>query len=336
MGDDSWSAADEIRRLKILAWLADKGEGEHAIQTCFLNERGGWLGNVGVVVRQDLQYLSAYGWIEEKPAWSRDATGDVHPYGTRVQITQAGRSKAGEIREARPMKPAIVAACRTNVLWWLYSQDAVGPSRSLLAESFLLDRHSVYYGRQFTRSELLAAYDWLYRRGLVTGTDPAEQQASLHVYLTDAGVSCIEQHDGEAEQYLEAMKQGQRPPHSQPGPVINIHGGQVQMATGQYSQQTMNVGLAAEQLVLVIQGVAEMLHTLGLNSEQSRTLVQVQQDAMDDVTSERPSGKGVRRFYDWALSCVKQGGSAALTAAVTAAANGMLHDAEQLAHALGG
>jgi hypothetical protein len=34
------------------------------------------------------------------------------------------------------------------------------------------------------------------------------------------------------------------------------------MATGDYSQQTLNVGLAAKQLVLVINGIAEMLHGL--------------------------------------------------------------------------
>jgi hypothetical protein len=131
--------------------------------------------------------------------------------------------------------------------------------------------------------------------------------------------------------YSEAMSQGSR---SISAPVINIHGGQVQMATGEYSQQTMNVGLAAEQLVLVINGLAEILRGLRLDAAQAMALERAEQDAIEDVTSERPSGQGVKRFNDWVLRCVKQGGNAALTAAVTAAANGMLHDAEQLARAI--
>jgi hypothetical protein len=336
MSDDSWSAPDEIRRLKILVGLADPANRGHSVVAFFLNERGGWISSdVGVMARQDLRYLAAQGWIEEQREWDKRATGGINPSQANVSITEAGRSKVKEIWEGRASKPARVAACRSSLLWWLYSQDAIGPSRSLGEESFFSDRRSVYCGQQLSHGEFLAAHGWLQRRGLVDGTDPDEVEIPIRIYLSDAGVSCIERYDGEADKYLEAMEQKQPSQHSPSGPVINIHGGQVQMATGDYSQQTMNVGLAAEQLVLVINGVAEMLHGLRLDAGHGVTLERVRQDAVDDVTSERPSGQGVRRFYDWVLGCVSQGSSTALAAAVTAAANGMLHDVEQLSRALG-
>jgi len=77
-----------------------------------------------------------------------------------------------------------------------------------------------------------------------------------------------------------------------------------------------------------------MLGMLQFDSTQRMALEQAQEDAVQDITSKAPTGKGVKRFYDAVLRCVKQGGSAALVAAVTAATNGLLHDAEELVRAL--
>lgn len=122
--------------------------------------------------------------------------------------------------------------------------------------------------------------------------------------------------------------------HPRSGTIVNIHGGQVQMTTGDNSPQSINAGLAADHLVLVIRGITEMLGVLQLEAAQATALEKAQRSAVQDITSEAPSGKGVKRFYDSVLRCVKQGGSAALVAAVTAAANGLLHDAEEFVRAL--
>jgi hypothetical protein len=190
-------------------------------------------------------------------------------------------------------------------------------------------RHWDEYNLQWLRQAFTGDQEWKEYPTRLNVRNPATSQVQDDI---EVRLRYLRNLKDRIDLYSEATPQGSR---SKSAPVINIHGGQVQMATGEYSQQTMNVGLAAEQLVLVINGLAEMLRGLRLDAAQAMALERAEQGAVEDVTSERPSGQGVRRFYDWVLRCVKQGGNAALTAAVTAAANGMLHDAEQLARAIG-
>lgn len=125
-------------------------------------------------------------------------------------------------------------------------------------------------------------------------------------------------------------------PSRRGGDTFHVHATNVQVSTGDRSQQTMTVGQTADQLVLVIQGITEMLRSLGVvTNEQESRLEQVQQDAIADVSSDKPSSGGVLRFYNWVLDCVKQGGTAATVAVTTAALNGLLTDAEALARAMG-
>lgn len=126
------------------------------------------------------------------------------------------------------------------------------------------------------------------------------------------------------------------PPSSRGGDVFNVRATNVQVATGDRSHQTMTIGQTADQLVLVIKGISELLVTLNLAQGRESELTEVRDDAIDDIVSDEPTIAGVRRFYEWTLGCVKTGGTAAVGAAVTAASNGLLHDAEALVHALGG
>lgn len=119
------------------------------------------------------------------------------------------------------------------------------------------------------------------------------------------------------------------------GDTFNVQATNVQVATGDRAQQTMTVGQTAEQLVLVMQGISEMLGALGLTSGREGQLSEVQDEAIADVTSNHPTAAGVRRFYEWVVDCAKQGGTAAVVAVVTAASNALLTDAEALARAMG-
>lgn len=85
----------------------------------------------------------------------------------------------------------------------------------------------------------------------------------------------------------------------------------------------------------VLKGISELLVALDLAQGGDAKLVAVQESAIADITSKAPATDGVRRFYDWALACVKKGGTAAAVAAITAASNGLLHDADALVHAVG-
>jgi hypothetical protein len=120
------------------------------------------------------------------------------------------------------------------------------------------------------------------------------------------------------------------------GPTVNVSAVNVQVATGDRTHQTMTVGQTSDQLVLVIEGLVEMLQAFSLASGREGELAEVEQAAVADVTSDQPSGSGVRRFYEWVVACVAQGGTAATAAAVTAAANGLIHDTEALIHAMSG
>ncbi len=98
----------------------------------------------------------------------------------------------------------------------------------------------------------------------------------------------------------------------------------------------MTIGQTADQLVLVVKGISEVLLALSLVGEDESQLDEVQKAAIDDITSDKPTTSGVQRFYDWVLDCVRKGGKTAVVAAVTAASSGLLHDAEALVHAIDG
>lgn len=120
------------------------------------------------------------------------------------------------------------------------------------------------------------------------------------------------------------------------GDTFNVRATNVQVATGDQSQQTMTIGQTADELVLVVKGISEILLALNLVEADDPQLGEVQKAAIDDVTSDTPTASGVRRFYEWVLDCARKGGTTAVVAAVTAASNGLLHDAEALVHAIDG
>lgn len=224
-------------------------------------------------------------------------------------------------------------ACRSALVGWLIDVDAVeSVARSKTWEEFSLDARSVHNGIEFPDEEVERSAAWLYRHKLIDGVTVAELDGPVRSYLTDRGVHCAERFDSDVRRYLDAMEQPQQSPA---GPTFNVNATNVQVATGDRSQQAMTVGQTADQLVLVIQGIVEMLQAFGVAAGREVELTDVQQAAIADVTSDDPDGEGVRRFYDWVVECVKQGGTAAAVAAVTAASNGLLHDAEALVRAIG-
>jgi len=75
--------------------------------------------------------------------------------------------------------------------------------------------------------EFLAAYVWLYRQGLVTGTDPAGTRWPISTHLTDEGVLCVDLYEGQVDLY-QAQKADPAPiQRSGPMPshlVVNVGG----------------------------------------------------------------------------------------------------------------
>lgn len=119
------------------------------------------------------------------------------------------------------------------------------------------------------------------------------------------------------------------------GDTINhVTATNVQWASGDRSQQTMTIGHTAEELVLVVNGIAEILLAFDFVGGDQSQFDEARQAALDDVASAKPTGAGVRRFCGWILDRIKQGGTGAVGAVVTSAANGLLRDATALVHAI--
>lgn len=110
---------------------------------------------------------------------------------------------------------------------------------------------------------------------------------------------------------------------------ITIHGGNVQLATGDRSRQSMTVNESAAHIELLLQGIVEMLQASGASAGREPELIELRQSALNDLARSR-STNGLRRFSEWAVECAKTGATASTVAAVTAASNGLLHDAEAL------
>lgn len=118
--------------------------------------------------------------------------------------------------------------------------------------------------------------------------------------------------------------------------TFNVHATNVQVATGDYSQQTMTVGQTVDELVLVVQGITELLNATGISEGRHSEIAALESEAIADLQAEMPRDTAVRRFCDWVLECTKKAGTAASTAAISAAVNGLLHDAAELVKATQG
>jgi|SRR5699024_2959693 len=127
------------------------------------------------------------------------------------------------------------------------------------------------------------------------------------------------------------------PTTSEPqSPTFNVHATNVQVATGDYSQQTMTVGQTVEELVLVIQGITELLKAAGITEGLEDEVRTLEAEAIAGLQKDKPKDTAVRRFCDWVLEYTRKAGSAASTAAISAAINGLLHDAAELVKATQG
>lgn len=118
--------------------------------------------------------------------------------------------------------------------------------------------------------------------------------------------------------------------------TFNVHATNVQVATGDYSQQTMTVGQTVDELALVIQGITELLHATGVTEGRRDELAALEAEALADLQADVPRDTAVRRFCDWVIEHTKKAGTAASTAAISAAVNGLLHDAAELVKATQG
>lgn len=119
-------------------------------------------------------------------------------------------------------------------------------------------------------------------------------------------------------------------------PTFNVHANNVQVATGDYSQQSMTVGQTVDELALVVQGITELLEAAGITEGRHDEVAALKAAAIADIRADRPRDAAVRRFGDRVIEWTKKVGTTASTAAISAAVNGLLHDAAELVKATQG
>jgi hypothetical protein len=239
-------------------------------------------------------------------------------------MTPQGHDFLEQLAARRADKIQLRTACRDAIVAWLYAADAVDPMRRLDRTVLLQDsRYGSWLAVPFTSDELAEAAAWLHENHLVDGPTIDQAIGPIHLYLTGAGITCAEHFDSNTRRYLEE-RMGRRS-----GPAVNIetNHGPFQVA-GDYAHQVQQINAGAEHLRELITSIAELVRlaspgVIDLDAQRTAALAAARDGAVDR--------SALKRFADWALAVVGKGASAALTPAVTAATNDLLHEAERLA-----
>lgn len=204
----------------------------------------------------------------------------------QASITPAGRTRAAEVRSKRYDRSGRQWACRSALVAWLHDRDASeSPTRATGWDGFFVEGRATFFGDPFSVDEGDRAAALLHRHALIDGETSGQTDGPVLSYLTDGGVRCAERFDLDVRTYLEAMEQPQA------GPTFNVNATNVQLATGDRLQQTMTVTQTSAQLVLVIEGIVQMLQAFGVAAGRESELADIQAAAVADVISDRPDAR---------------------------------------------
>lgn len=145
-------------------------------------------------------------------------------------------------------------------------------------------------------------------------------------YLTDTGIKCAEEFGSDTDSYL------QRQGHRAPGPTedIGTNSAPFQVA-GDYARQVQNIGTSADDLRLLITGIAEIVRALVPEIGDTDTEEQAALAAVSETEVDRSA---LERFHNWTVSTVRAGAKRAAVAAVSSATPTLLIEAGHLARHL--
>lgn len=250
--------------------------------------------------------------------------GDVYALG--AQSTPQGRAFADDLRAARSNTQRRRAACRDAMVDWLYSRDGVDPP-GVVRDTMSQDRRGYFFAEPFTDNDLDSAAAWLYRQGLVKGAMVDQALGPVRLYLTDAGVKCVEEFGAETGGYLG----GQRSQTSGPNVYIGTNSAPFQIA-GDYAHQVQNIGTSADDLRQLIAVITTILRALvpdvpDVDAEEQAALA-----AVGDLSVDRSA---LERFCAWTVNTVRTGVNAAAVGVVSSATTTLLIEAAKLSGHLG-
>jgi hypothetical protein len=324
MDERGWNwTPSEIRHAQLIEWLVQQsterpGQGiEVEPFYIFLPDQSM---NTSEIARGDLDYLESESLI-------RQMSGMGGIESLAAMITQEGRAFTERLQAARANKQRRRAAAHDAMVDWLYARDALRPP-GLAWEGMLQDSARGYwFAEPFSWDEIDAASAWLQRRGLVDGTIIDQAEGPIIVYLTDTGVKCAEDFGSDTASYLEKQQ------YRAESPMLSVgtNSGQIQFA-GDNAHQVQNIGVSADDLRVMIAGIAEIVRVLvpdaaGIDEEQESALAAVSETGVDRTRLER--------FRAWVVNTARAGASSGVVAVVSSATTTLLLQAEHLATHLG-
>jgi len=313
-----WTAS-EIRRVQLLEWVAEESvprPGEYVEVKAFYDARPDQTENTSGVAFDDLTYLAGARLI-----LNGSGIGGIESMA--AMLTAQGHDFVEQLRAQRAHKTQRRTACRDAMVAWLYTADATSIHGMVLRDAMLEDpQHGTWLAAPFAPIDLADAAIWLREERLVDGSRIEEDPAPIRLCLTGSGIACAERFDSDTRRYQEE-RMGHR---SGPTVTIGNNSGPVQVA-GDHAHQVQQVGASAETLREMITSIAELVRLAApdaddLDTQRTAALAAAKDGAVDQ--------SAIKRFAAWALGIVGKGASAALTPAVTAATNDMLHEAGRL------
>lgn len=321
MSERGWGwTASEIRRVQLLEWVATEPvehPGQYVEVKAFYDVRPDQRENAIGVAFDDLTYLT-----EERLILNGSGTGGIESMA--AMLTAHGHDFLERLRAQRANKGQRRTACRDAMVAWLYAADKTNPLQKALRERMLDDpEHGMWLASPFSPLDLADAAHWLEDQGLANGLGADQETGPLQLYLTGPGIACAERFDSDTRRYQEE-RMGHRS-----GPTVSIghNSGPVQVA-GDYAHQVQQIGTSSEHLRDLIVSISELVRLAvpdadDLDAQRTAALAAAKDGAVDQ--------SAIKRFAAWVLAIVGKGVSAALTPAVTAATNDMLHEAGRLA-----
>jgi hypothetical protein len=319
MNERGWGLnSSEVRRIHLAEWIARQQPDTYFSVEGFYDSLADQSANTWDAAHSDLKYLEERGLIKLSVAM-----GGIR--GLHVGADQGVRDLAEELRDTRADKRQRKSACRDAMVDWLYSQDVTTAGQSLVRNAMLDDpRHGLWWGESFTARDLDDAAAWLKRNGLADGPMVEQEEGPVRLYLTDAGVTCVEDFGADTGAYMDAQRRG---PKSGPSLHIGTNSAPF-MVAGDHAQQTQNLGASVTDLQTLITSLAEVVRSEAPGA--AEVAVQ-EQAALEAVTPGKMDTSALKRFGEWVVSTVKAGASAAMVPVVSAAVRHMLAEAARIA-----
>jgi hypothetical protein len=265
---------DARRQLGLMEWLSAEGSGGHDVGPFYAKHAEQF-----DVLRDDLRQLESLGFLEVYFA------GGMVGRGT---LTPTGRAYVEDIRRRRGHRMDRRSACRSTLLSWLSQKGADSDASRTSWEGLSEDELNDFYGERFTQDEIDQAAASLKSLGYIDGLTVEETARPVVAWLTDIGLECVDQYDGDLTRLM--ADRGAR--HGSGTTVVNF--GYAQIATGDGSNQQLEINVAVTEVRNEVAGLVEVLRSFGV--EGADELLGLYEELVTSDSGPELRRSGLERF----------------------------------------